>query len=361
MTAPFKIYFDQVLNRCEFDDHLRRGFLFFLSASMVSNNVNELMSLHQNQEKLNEAFNQLVFSYAVPNENDQHLFELNFQPLGDILYTINSIYLEQIQGKTGVLKERLKHQATYTLVDKLVEQFKEKKFTVGHNHQIITEMFRALGRYLNLARLDDEDSYKAGLAYYKIEQQKDFEGISLLFSTILHAFPPLYRALFKFPFFFIYDQNRLNANHLFSTILQFFYMDTNTAIARHIHAFHHYLFLKPNSVNLRREWKFEEENRGQMISQMMFNALNIRKSPIYDFREEFLNSDQFIFKRLKNQSISRQAFILEMQDLLENYYEMKVDDMVHEEYNHAEYLQFLAIMFYEVSAHAMLPDEITIN
>lgn len=111
-------------------------------------------------------------------------------------------------------------------------------------------------------------------------------------------------------------------------------------------------------MSLRKEWNFETENRGQMISQLMFNTLSIRNSPLFQFRNEFLGSNDFIYSDLKNQTISQEDFILRLQNLFENYYEINIDDMVHEEYNHAEYLQFLAILFYEVSAHAMLPEKI---
>lgn len=361
MISPFKIYFDQVLDRCEFDVETRKGMLFFLATSMITNNVNELMNLHEDQDELNKAFNDLLFLYAVPDDKDQKLFDMNFQPLLDILYSVNYIYLEKTNGKEGFLNQNLKPENQYQLIEDLVEQFADKKYTIATNHQLMTKMFRSFGAYLHLSNFDEETCYKAGLAFYKSSEQKDFEGFNAMISTVTNSFSPLYRTLFKFPLFFVYDQNRLNANHLFSSILQFLYFDVNRDIARNIHAFHNYLFLKPNSVALRDEWKFEEVDRGRMISQMMFNALNIRNSPVFNLRNEFLNSDQFILKGMKNQTLSQEEFIYQIQHLMEEFYEMKVDDMVEEEYNHAEYLQFLAIIFYEASAHAMLPNDLTQN
>lgn len=358
MNSPFKTYFDQVLSLCEFDEDLRKGLLFFMGCSMVNNNANEIMSLHNSENEIQQALNQLVFLYEQPSSTDNHLFELDYQSINNLLYSVNVLYLDHIQPQNKDWKEQLQALQTYSVVEDFVNIFIDKKFTIATNHRVISDFFEKIGAYLSLLQYDDSMSYKAGIAYNKVYQEKDFEGFNFLQATILRIFPPMYRALYKFPLFFIYDPNRLNANHLFSTILQFFYLDTNRTIAKHIHAFHNYLFLKPNSMSLRKEWNFETENRGQMISQLMFNTLSIRNSPLFQFRNEFLGSNDFIYSDLKNQTISQEDFILRLQNLFENYYEINIDDMVHEEYNHAEYLQFLAILFYEVSAHAMLPEKI---
>ena len=361
MNSPFKIYFDQVLNRCEFEPKTQKGMLFFLAVSMMNNNLDQLEKHIHNDDQLMEALNNLIFLYSIPTKEDSNLFHLEFEQISKLFYTVNYLYLKKIQPTKNEKVEELEFENQENLLQDFIAEFQDKKYTVATNHQIVTAMFNKIGDYLEASGLDEEQAYKAGLIMNKLSQNQDYESFNFLISNILKVLSPLYRTLFKFPYFFVYDQNRLNANHLFSSILQFFYLDANREIAKNIHAFHNYLFLKPNSVQLKKEWDFENTSRGQMISQMLFNSLAIRNSPLMQFREDFLKSDQFIYANLKDQNLKREDFIRNIQFLMEEYYESKINEMIEEEYNHGEYLQFLAILFYEATAHAMLPKEITLN
>ncbi|WP_298775542.1 hypothetical protein, partial [uncultured Empedobacter sp.] len=146
----------------------------------------------------------------------------------------------------------------------------------------------------------------------------------------------------------------LNANHLFSSILQFLYLHTNTDIAKHIHAFHNHIFYENNPRRIRKGWEFEEVERGVLISQTLHNALNIRKSPIFTTRPDFLASDNYLMKELKDQNIPLDNFKALISKTIEEYYETNLDEVVKGKLNHAEFLQLLAIIFYETAANAMI-------
>ncbi|WP_298775698.1 hypothetical protein, partial [uncultured Empedobacter sp.] len=64
----------------------------------------------------------------------------------------------------------------------------------------------------------------AGITYYQTHQKIDFEGINLLNLNIIDSFSPLYTTLFHYPLLYTYYPANLNANHLFSSILQFLYL-----------------------------------------------------------------------------------------------------------------------------------------
>ena len=84
--------------------------------------------------------------------------------------------------------------------------------------------------------------------------------------------------------------------------------------------------------------------------------MNIRKTIIGNYRSHFLQSDNYIMKELKDQTISRDDFKTSISHLIESYYEMKIDDII-ENATHAEFLQTCAILYYETAAHAMLLKE----
>ena len=94
--------------------------------------------------------------------------------------------------------------------------------------------------------------------------------------------------------------------------------------------------------------------RGVLISQTFHNALNIRKSPIFTTRPDFLASDNYLLKDLKDQNIPLDNFKALMTKTIEEYYETSIDEVVDGKLNHAEFLQLLAIIFYETSANAMI-------
>ena len=199
-----------------------------------------------------------------------------------------------------------------------------------------------------------EDIYLAGINYYQTNQKVDFEGINVLNLNIIDSFSPLYTTLFHYPLLYTYYPTNLNANHLFSSILQFLYLHTNTDIAKHIHAFHNHIFYENNPRRVRKGWEFEELERGVLISQTFHNALNIRKSPIFGTRADFLASDNYLLNELKDQNIPLENFKALMTKTIEEYYESDIDEVVAGKLNHAEFLQLLAIIFYETSANAMI-------
>ena len=94
--------------------------------------------------------------------------------------------------------------------------------------------------------------------------------------------------------------------------------------------------------------------RGVLISQTFHNALNIRKSPIFSTRPDFLTSDNYLLNELKDQNIPLESFKALITKTIEEYYEADIEEVVAGKLNHAEFLQLLAIIFYETSANAMI-------
>ncbi|MFV0232193.1 hypothetical protein OBK30_03905 [Empedobacter falsenii] len=352
--SPFKTYFDQTLERCGFDDDLKAGILFFLGESIIAANTNQLMNMFVEEEKIQQEFRRLFTLYASPSAEINPFDALDIEPIKQIIYTYNEIYVNKIRNKSFDFESIINDNLKSTFKLDFIEKFEGKTYKLITNHNLNTSFFKQIGAYLNQFELSHEDIYLAGITYYQTHQKIDFEGINLLNLNIIDSFSPLYTTLFHYPLLYTYYPANLNANHLFSSILQFLYLHTNTDIAKHIHAFHNHVFYENNPRRIRKGWEFEELERGVLISQTMHNALNIRKSPIFTTRPDFLVSDNYLMKELKDQNIKLDNFKALISKTIEEYYETNLDEVVNGKLNHAEFLQLLAIIFYETSANAMI-------
>lgn len=352
--SPFKTYFDQTLERCGFDDDLKAGILFFLGESIIAANTNQLMNMFVEEEKIQQEFRRLFTLYASSSAEINPFEELDITPIKQIIYTYNEIYVNKIRNKSFNFESIINDNLKSTFKLDFIEKFEDKTYKLITNHNLNTSFFKQIGAYLNQFKLSHEDIYLAGITYYQTHQKIDFEGINLLNLNIIDSFSPLYTTLFHYPLLYTYYPANLNANHLFSSILQFLYLHTNTDIAKHIHAFHNHVFYENNPRRIRKGWEFEELERGVLISQTMHNALNIRKSPIFTTRPDFLVSDNYLMKELKDQNIPLDNFKALISKTIEEYYETNLDEVVNGKLNHAEFLQLLAIIFYETSANAMI-------
>ncbi|MCA4782519.1 hypothetical protein IF125_09600 [Empedobacter stercoris] len=352
--SPFKTYFDQTLERCGFDDDLKAGILFFLGESIIAANTNQLMNMFVEEEKIQQEFRRLFTLYASSSAEINPFEALDITPIKQIIYTYNEIYVNKIRNKSFDFESIINDNLKSTFKLDFIEKFEGKTYKLITNHNLNTSFFKQIGAYLNQFELSHEDIYLAGITYYQTHQKIDFEGINLLNLNIIDSFSPLYTTLFHYPLLYTYYPANLNANHLFSSILQFLYLHTNTDIAKHIHAFHNHVFYENNPRRIRKGWEFEELERGVLISQTMHNALNIRKSPIFTTRPDFLVSDNYLMKELKDQNIKLDNFKALISKTIEEYYETNLDEVVNGKLNHAEFLQLLAIIFYETSANAMI-------
>lgn len=352
--SPFKTYFDQTLERCGFDDDLKAGILFFLGESIIAANTNQLMNMFVEEEKIQQEFRRLFTLYASSSAEINPFEALDIEPIKQIIYTYNEIYVNKIRNKSFDFESIINDNLKSTFKLDFIEKFEGKTYKLITNHNLNTSFFKQIGAYLNQFELSHEDIYLAGITYYQTHQKIDFEGINLLNLNIIDSFSPLYTTLFHYPLLYTYYPANLNANHLFSSILQFLYLHTNTDIAKHIHAFHNHVFYENNPRRIRKGWEFEELERGVLISQTMHNALNIRKSPIFTTRPDFLVSDNYLMKELKDQNIKLDNFKALISKTIEEYYETNLDEVVNGKLNHAEFLQLLAIIFYETSANAMI-------
>lgn len=367
MNSHFKDYFDQALDRCEFEENLQLGLIFFLGNSIISSNTNQMMNLFPKEDDLRTGFHQLVNLYGEPQHEYNPFDQLDTAPITQLIYTYSHIVTQELFQGIPELDQKLspipneKGEENLALKTDILQDFADtytgKKYKLSTCQQLNTDFFKRIGNQLKRENLSKEEAYKAGVNYYQKTQSIDFEGCNYLNLTVINSLSPLYTTLIHYPILYSFFPNELNANHLFSSILQFFYINANRDIAKHVHAYHQYLFYDANPRKVRNEWDFEENGRGETISQLMFNTIGIQQSPLRRTRPDFLTSDNYIMNDLKNKTIYRKDFMIVITDLIERYYETTIDQMI-EELNHGEYLQMLAVMYYETAVHAMIVKEI---
>lgn len=363
----FKSYYDQTLERCGFSEEMQKGIIFFLGASMVSSNTDQIIARFKDGTRVQEELHTIIRLYAKPNEAYDPFNAIETTPISSAILTYNHIVLHQFLGQENKISEYVKVNLDETsivtdanIIEDWAKDFEHKKYTLANCHDLNKRFFEYIGQYLKALNLDHTQCYVAGINFYQKYQQIDFEGTNYLNLTILDSLSPLFKTLFTYPYLFLYHPQELNSNHLFSSILQFFYRGANTDIAKYVHEYHNHLFYKPNSRNLRKEWNFEKEKRGIIISQIVHNAMNIRKTIIGNYRSHFLQSDNYIMKELKDQTITRDEFKASISYLIETYYNTNIEDVI-ENYTHAEFLQVCTILYYETAVHAMLLKEFKSN
>lgn len=363
----FKTFFDQTLDRCGFDPVLQKGILFFLGASIIANNTNQVIKLFADDSRVQQELNLLIRLYAQQEKGFNPVVDLETTPLCSAILTYNHIVLHQLLKQEDQFKKHIKQNpdeisiiADANIIEDWANEFTDSKYTIATLHRLNIKFFEYVGQYLNALHLDNFQCYATGISFYQKYQAIDFDGTNFLNHTILDTLSPLFKTLFSYPILYTFYPQELNANHLFSSISQFLYPSVNGDIVKHIHYFHHHTFYTNNPRKVRREWNFEKEKRGIIISQIIHNAMNIRNSVVMTSQPIFLKSDQYILNDLKGVSITRNDFKATIQHLLENYYEMNIDEVIND-YTHAEFLQACAILFYETCAHAMIIEEFKTN
>lgn len=363
----FKTYYDQTLERCGFSEEMQKGIIFFLGASIVTSNTDQIISRFKDGTRVQEELYTLIRLYAKPQEAYDPFNAIETTPISSAILTYNHIVLHQFLGQENKIADYVKNNSEETsiitdanVIEDWAKDFENKKYTLANCNDLNKRFFEYIGQYLKVLQLDNAQCYAAGINFYQKYQEIDFEGTNFLNLTILDSLSPLFKTLITYPYLFLYHPQELNSNHLFSSILQFFYKEANTDIAKYVHQYHNNLFYKPNSRIIRKEWNFEKEKRGIIISQIVHNAMNIRKTIIGNYRSHFLQSDNYIMKELKDQIVTRDEFKASISHLIETYYNFKIEEVI-ENYSHAEFLQVCAILYYETATHAMLLKEFKSN
>ena len=132
-------------------------------------------------------------------------------------------------------------------------------------------------------------------------------------------------------------------------------MDIN--ITGPIHKFHQIIFYENGSTNLRDDWDFSKKDRETLIDLTFSNAQSIRVSNLYSLKPNYIESPEIYGKHLINNSYSVNDFKNEILLIIENKYGYTRN--LSELKSTGEFIEFIAMIYYETCLHAMVVDELT--
>ena len=352
---------------CGFTDDLQKGFLFFLGASVniiVNDNPLDLRQFFIDEASQQKNLAKLINLYSAPQGDFRNYGELNDYSLMQTIYTTNSLlfkisesndsldnYLRKIpNGSTVIGKTNLNQ--------KLLGEFENEKYNLNSIHNLNKSFFENLGRQMKEAGLDKQKSYEAGYAYFSMMSFMDVKGTYFQIANIYNNLSPLFDALTQYPLLHLFLPKEFRANHIFSSTLQLLYKGMDSKVITHIHKFHQVLFYEPGTSRLRDAFRFNELERGLLLSQVLHNSANFRNHrEAMAFRKNFLDLGEYYIASLKNKIVTRSELYSNIDLILKEKYKMDLDQQL--KYgNIGDFMQFLGIVFYETCMHAMILEKV---
>jgi hypothetical protein len=339
---------DADLKRCGFSEEITKGFLFFLgwSTPLLIDEIDDIKVLER-----------IINLYSVPSGDFGKYGMLNDFVFAQVIYTANYIIHKNIIQDLDSLDAHLRsislgerNQVLFkTEPDaELVNDFKNLDFKLEPITNFYDKLFVKMGNHLHDNDFSFKKCYEAGFAYYNMGMHMDTNGTRYLIEVLSLSLPSIYSALRNYPLLYVLYPEELAANHIFSSILQFFYKGIPRNILGPIHEFHQVIFYEPGTTKLRKSWNsFNEES----IIGVFINAAKIRLSHLFNSQEEFLQFNDMHMPELKGASININDLFKLMQHLISDKYGIKL----YAKYNHTgEFMQALGVLFYETCLHAMV-------
>jgi hypothetical protein len=373
-SSEFKAYLDKQMEYLEYSSITQKGLLFFLGASLVSEINDAPFDLgfdKKDESKFSKFLLESVNLYSKSSGDFSDYGDLNDGIFSDAIYNVSYIIHSVILNVDGDFDENLRkiefeigdknvalgiaHKKT--LDNELIEEYKSQNFSLNTFQNLISEFFYKIGSHLESKKYSNERSYQAGFAFYNMSVQMDTKGTFFMYDIIRKMLPSCYKIFWNFPTLFSLYKNELYANHTFSNILQFHYGSLGQkGPVQLIHKFHQMLFYEPNTTDLRSLWDFKNVDQKDMIYILFYQTIGMR-GIFNEEKEVFIESEETTNKNLIGVSITK---IDLLNEILKIVYEKYNINLTAEGWNNfGDYLQALAVFYYECALHIILPEEIT--
>ena len=366
--------FNSELELCEFSEETKLGLLFSLGLGL-SGKILEIFGHDENlfQKKLN-----ILTLYSRGSGDFVDYGELSDTHFTHWIYNAN-LAIRKILNMDGDINEHLKElpllsgKSIYIGVTKPEPEFLDEYETGQYNLNVIQNLndriFEEFGKELVLKKFTPARAYEAGFAYRMMNTTMDIKGTNYLIGSITKMLSPLYMSFFESPILFSEYLEAFEANHLFSRILHNFHGGGDSPkpeIVTPIHEYHQLLFYKENSYELRDEWLFNKKI-DQGSAMMIFHyASKIMESGFVKDVNVFINSGEIYDTSLIGQRCSVNDFLVSVMEVIQKKYGIAGYDEFKQGggiwntrwNNKGDYIQYLAILFYETCLHAIVVEEI---
>ncbi len=370
-SIEFRNIFDSYLDLCEFNDEQRFGLLFFLGATLPG----KLGSAQPNTDEFRSILHSMSL-YSKSSGDFSDYGDLNDAIFSSWIYNAN-LAISKITSDDSSIDENLRTIPNSSIIigkaDPRVDflnRFKEDSFCLNVVQNLNDEIFSKVGLHLKEKDYSNTRAYEAGFAYRMMMLNLDIKGTTYLLSRITSFMSPLFQSLFYAPILYTSNPQAFKANHLFSQVLNNFYGGQDSAlfpIAQSIHRYHQLIFYKERSTELRDEWLFNKKVDEGSALMVFFNAMNIVKTDLKQNASSIKSSGQVFGKELIDAKISSTEFLKAILNIIKSKYSINgydeflsdSDSKWNNSWNHkGDYIQFLVILYYETSLHALVTQEI---
>lgn len=365
----FNSYLNNQFEYLQFSETQKNGVAFIMGLTLPISSINSKIhqvetSIQDNHKKMMEYVTSLLDMYAEGNFDWNESENLNLKDFQSLIYNFNFIMYKCLAELDINIDDNLKQIPELNIIvgkteldKKWVDDFFELKYNLKNVNALYYEFIEKAGDYLSKADMSSEESYIAGKSLYFHMLQHDINGGHFLISTLANRMPPLLDYLSELNILFKYHNSSLKANHIFSSIFQFYSMGIEPEILSPVHRWHQMVFYEAGTAKFRDAWDFNKIETDLIIAQTLKNAVLIRENELFNQRNNFLNSNEIYDDSLKGATIDLNSFSDKIQDVI--YYKHGYTLDLSKRKNTGEYMEIIAILFYETCLHAMVLEELT--
>jgi hypothetical protein len=366
--SEFESTQSELLNYLSFSEEQKNGLMFFLGMTLpisaFKSKVFESESFKIDNAKATEFILALL---KIQTKNDFHWDSydetLDVNTIQSNIYNFNFIYWKCLKKSDENIDDFLRTISELdivvgktTLENDWIEEYFEADFCLFNVNRLYYDFFERIGSLTLKQGLTPNAALSAGFAFYNFVIPKDIQGSHFLISTIADSTPPLFSALQESPILYTYHKKAYIANHIFSSVFQFFTMGIDMAILAPIHRFHQFLFYENGTSTFREVWDFNTEDQHFLIVQTFHNAITIRQSGLVTDKTIYTMSREIFDKALIGQKLDKLTFFASIQNVLSQKYGYDIE--FDKPRSTGEFIELIAMLYYETCLHSIVLDEI---
>lgn len=363
-NEEFRHYFDGYLDLCEFTESVKLGLTFILGAVTPQVlNTAEPDKMHDSLKTVT-LYSRGTFDFSSYGDLNDYVFSKWIYNYNIVLFDILGIeepldnYLRKIPGMDVIIGKA-----------DIDEDFRgvycKEAYTLNTVQNLNDDFFEKVGQHLYQNEYSTYKAYDAGVAYRMMMLNMDIKGTIFLLSQIRGYLSPLYQSLFYAPYLYVNFREAFVANHLFSQILQNLVGGSESdlgILAKPVHRYHQFIIYEPGSVSLRELWPFGKKTKEGSAVSMFMHAVRILEADLSSSSVDIQNADQVYDRELIGAEISLSDFLNRILKVLHDkysingYHEFTGSDnnQWSDTWNNkGDYIQFLALLYYETAIHAL--------
>ena len=363
-NEEFRQYFDGYLDLCEFSESVKLGLTFILGA--VTPEVLNTLEPNKIQDGLRTVtlYSRSTFDFSTYGDLNDYIFSKWIYNYNVVLFDLLKVdepldnYLRKVPGMDLIIGKS-------DVDEEFRSRYRSETYTLNSVQNLNDDLFDKIGSHLDQKRYSTYKAYEAGVAYRMMMLNMDIKGTNFLLSNIGEKLSPLYQSLFYAPHLYVNYREAFLANHLFSQILQNLVggSESNLGIlAKPVHRYHQFIIYEPGSVKLRELWPFGKKTKEGSAVPMFMHAVRILKTDLVSSSVEIQNSGQIYDRELIGAEISINDFLNRILRVLHRKYDINGsheftgahdNEWSNTWNNKGDYIQFLAILYYETAIHAL--------